>query len=99
MRLWFDEPLALPAGESRCAVWKHAETLLSKNETTNDALNFLDVRCWPHHVPALCDEIKSYSEFLTVYAGETYTDHGRYQAFFEVHSVLGVSCSDWTRSG
>lgn len=87
--LRFDETLALPSAESEFQVRKHIESLLSKNKSTGEMLNFLGGGCWPHHVPALCDEIKGRSEFLTAYAGETYTDLGRYQAFFEAHSMLG----------
>ena len=31
----------------------------------------------------------SRAEFLTAYCGETYTDHGKYQAFFEYASLIG----------
>ena len=42
-----------------------------------------------HHVPAVCDEVNSRSEFLTAYAGEPYDDHGRFQVLFEYASMMG----------
>lgn len=49
---------------------------------------FLGGGCYPHHVPAVCDEVNSRSEFLTAYAGEPYEDHGRFQALFEYTSMM-----------
>ena len=51
-------------------------------------LSFLGAGCAQHHVPAVCDEINSRSEFLTAYAGEPYEDHGRFQALFEYESMM-----------
>jgi len=60
--------------------------------------------CAPHHVPALCHEIASRREFLTVFAGTAYTNRGVFQAQFEFQSligelldmeVVGASTYDW----
>lgn len=61
---------------------------LNKNSSTQEYLSFLGAGCWPHYVPAVCDEINSRSEFLTAYAGEPYNDHGRFQALFEYESLM-----------
>lgn len=68
---------------------RHVEKLLAKNTATHEKLNFLGAGCYQHHVPAVCDEINSRSEFLTAYAGEPYEDHGRFQALFEYESMMG----------
>ncbi len=63
--------------------------LLDRNVSTQDRLSFLGGGCWPHYVPAVVDEIVGRGEFLTAYYGETYTDHGKLQAFFEYASLVG----------
>ncbi|UCD98568.1 MAG: aminomethyl-transferring glycine dehydrogenase subunit GcvPA [Chloroflexota bacterium] len=68
---------------------RHVEALLAENKDTREYLSFLGAGCWQHHVPAICDEINSRSEFLTAYAGEPYDDHGRFQALFEYQSMMG----------
>jgi glycine dehydrogenase subunit 1 len=68
---------------------RHVEGLLNKNTSTREDLSFLGAGCWQHHVPAVCDEINSRSEFLTAYAGDPYEDHGRFQALFEYESMMG----------
>lgn len=50
---------------------------------------FRGAGCWPHAVPAICAEIVGRAEFRTAYWGNQYTDHGKYQAFFEYASLLG----------
>jgi glycine cleavage system P protein (glycine dehydrogenase) subunit 1 len=79
-------PKALP---SEYDLMKHVRQILSENITSSDSLNFLGAGCWQHHVPAVCDTIAQRSEFLTSYAGETYSDLGRFQCFFEFQSMLG----------
>lgn len=79
-----DIPEALTEYELR----RHVESLLSKNTSANEYLNFLGAGCWQHFVPAVCDEVNQRSEFLTAYAGEPYEDHGRYQALFEYQSLM-----------
>ncbi|WZL74962.1 aminomethyl-transferring glycine dehydrogenase subunit GcvPA [Clostridiaceae bacterium 35-E11] len=67
---------------------KHVEKILAKNTSCNDFINFLGAGCYQHHVPAVCDEINSRSEFLTAYCGDTYSDHGKMQAIFEYCSMM-----------
>jgi len=71
------------------ALQRHVETILAKNETAREHLNFLGAGCYQHHVPAVCDEVNQRGEFLTAYAGEPYDDHGRFQALFEYTSMMG----------
>jgi glycine dehydrogenase subunit 1 len=79
-------PNALP---SEYDLMKHVQGILSHNRTCEEFLNFLGSGCWQHYVPAVCDHVSQRSEFLTSYAGETYSDLGRYQSFFEFQSMLG----------
>jgi len=83
-------PLDLPAPiRSEAELVRHVEALLARNTSTRDAISFLGAGCYQHHVPAVCDEIASRSEFLTAYAGDPYEDHGRFQALFEYVSMMG----------
>ena len=68
--------------------------VLDRNESCAERLSFLGGGCWPHYVPAVCDEIVNRGEFLTAYYGDTYGDHGKMQALFEYASMLGelVEC-------
>ncbi len=68
---------------------RHVESLLEKNKNCKDYLNFLGAGCAQHFVPAVCDEINGRGEFLTAYVGESYADHGKWQAFFEYCSLMG----------
>ena len=68
---------------------RHVEGLLSKNQNCRDYLNFLGAGCAQHFVPAVCDEISGRGEFLTAYVGESYADHGKWQALFEYASLMG----------
>ncbi len=68
---------------------KHMESILSKNTSCTEMLNFLGAGCYQHYIPAICDEINNRSEFLTAYCGETYSDHGKLQAIFEYTSMMG----------
>jgi glycine dehydrogenase subunit 1 len=81
--------LRLPHPTPELQVKRNIEGLLSKNKNCNEILAFLGAGCWPHYVPAVCDEISSRSEFLTAYTGDVYTDLGRYQALFEFQSMIG----------
>ncbi|UCD81917.1 MAG: aminomethyl-transferring glycine dehydrogenase subunit GcvPA [Desulfobacterales bacterium] len=67
---------------------KHVKSILSKNKTCEDYLSFLGGGCWQHHVPSVCDEIISRSEFLTAYGGTPYSTFGRMQAQFEFQSLM-----------
>ncbi len=86
---------------------RHIESLLKKNQCGRDNLIFLGGGCWPHYVPAICDEINTRGEFLTGYAGEAYNDHGRFQTLFEYQSMVGelvdmevvnVPTMDWAQA-
>jgi glycine dehydrogenase subunit 1 len=88
-RIRFAGKLNLPHPKSEYEVRRHVERLLSSNRTSRELISFLGAGCWPHFVPAVCDEINSRSEFLTAYAGDPYMDLGRYQSLFEFQSMLG----------
>ncbi len=83
-----------PAVGSEVELRRRIEGMLDRNVSARDRISFLGGGCWPHHVPAVVDEIISRGEFLTAYYGETYTDHGKLQAFFEFASLVGdlVEC-------
>lgn len=88
--LRLDRPLDLPAPmASEYELVRHMRGLLDRNTHTAESLSFLGGGCYPHHVPAVCDEVNARSEFLTAYAGEPYEDHGRFQALFEYTSMMG----------
>jgi glycine dehydrogenase subunit 1 len=83
-------PLDLPPPiASEHALRKHVEGILAKNKSCAELLNFRGAGCWQHYVPAICDEINRRGEFLTAYAGWSYSDHGKLQALFEYQSLLG----------
>ena len=88
-RVQFKKSLNLPEPVSEDQLRKHVEAILSKNKTSSEILSFLGAGCWPHYVPAACDEINSRSEFLTAYTGDVYSDLGRFQALFEFQSMIG----------
>ena len=73
---------------------RHVAGVLERNESCAERLSFLGGGCWPHYVPAVCDEIVNRGEFLTAYYGDTYGDHGKLQALFEYASLIGelVEC-------
>ncbi len=68
---------------------RHLLDVLGNNETCEDNLSFLGGGTWQHHVPAICDEIWTRSEFLTSVWGTPSSDLGRNQAWFEFASQLG----------
>ena len=78
-----------PAIHSEAELARYISELLKKNENCQDNLSFLGGGCYHHYVPAICDEINARGEFLTAYAGKTYTDHGKFQALFEFTSMMG----------
>jgi len=83
-------PIALGAGiRAESTLQRRVRKLLDRNESCAENLNFLGAGCWQHHVPAVCDEIGSRSEFLTPVWGTPSSDHGRNQAWFEYASQLG----------
>ncbi|MEV6977433.1 aminomethyl-transferring glycine dehydrogenase subunit GcvPA [Kitasatospora sp. NPDC093806] len=82
-------PLDLPAPfADEQGLVRHLNGLLARNTDTTRLLSFLGHGCYPHHVPAVCDEVNGRGEFLTAYAGEPYEDHGRFQALFEYVSMM-----------
>lgn len=88
--LQVDGLLDLPAGvRSEAAVEREIADLLSADPDPAALLCFLGGGCAPHYVPALTEEIVRRAEFLTSYWGNVYSDHGKYQAFFEYASLLG----------
>jgi glycine dehydrogenase subunit 1 len=101
------EQMDLPPALSELELRRHVEKLLNRNQSTQDVLSFLGAGCWPHFIPAVCDEINQRSEFVTAYAGEPYEDHGRFQALFEYQSlvaelvdmdVVNVPTFDWAQA-
>jgi glycine dehydrogenase subunit 1 len=83
-------PLKLPLGiKSEAALRRQLTSILAKNETCEDNLNFLGAGCWQHHVPSIVDEIVGRNEFLTNVWGSPQSDVGRNQAWFEYASQLG----------
>lgn len=88
-KLRLGRPLDLPAPlTSEAALDRHMTRLLGRNRTARETVSFLGSGCYPHYVPALCDEVNTRAEFLTAYAGETYEDHGKWQALFEYTSLM-----------
>jgi glycine dehydrogenase subunit 1 len=73
---------------------RHVTDVLEHNQSCLERLSFLGGGCWPHYVPAVCDEIINRGEFLTAYYGDSYGDHGKMQALFEYASMLAelVEC-------
>jgi glycine dehydrogenase subunit 1 len=83
-------PLVLPPQlASEAELKRHLVDLLNQNRTCEQMLSFLGAGIWQHHVPAICDEIGTRSEFLTSVWGTAMSDHGRNQAWFEFTSQLG----------
>jgi len=88
-RIRVKKKLRLPHSKPECQIRREIEEILSRNKTSRELISFLGAGCWPHYVPAVCDEINSRSEFVTAYAGDVYSDLGRYQALFEFQSMMG----------
>lgn len=68
---------------------RHVESLLAKNKFCGDYLSFLGGGTWQHYVPAVVDTIAQRDEFLTAYVGDSFADHGKFQALFETASMIG----------
>jgi glycine dehydrogenase subunit 1 len=81
--------LNLPKASSEYEVRSEVMAVLSRNKSFYEMPSFLGAGCWPHYVPAVCDEIIGRGEFLTSYTGDTYIDLGRFQALFEFQSMIG----------
>ena len=76
-----------PPLSSEADLRNHIEELIGKNQSCVDNLNFCGAGCWQHYIPAICDEITGRGEFLTAYAGGTYSDHGKNQAIFAENTL------------
>lgn len=88
--LRFKRKLNLPKPfPSEIELKKHVKNILAKNKTCEENLSFLGGGCWQHYVPAVCDEIMGRYEVLTAYAGEQYSDFGKFQLLFEYQSQMG----------
>jgi glycine dehydrogenase subunit 1 len=84
------KPLKLPEGmRSEAQLRRHLTDMMAQNESSATHLTFLGAGCWPHHVPAVVDEIVGRTEFLTSVWGSPQSDFGRNQAWFEYASQLG----------
>jgi glycine dehydrogenase subunit 1 len=77
-----------PALSSEVALRRHLLDRLRKNVDCEETLSFLGGGCWQHHVPAICDELVSRTEFVTSIWGTPSSDHGRNQTWFEFASQL-----------
>lgn len=89
-RLKFQGKLRLPEPIlDEYSLRRHVEGLLNRNKNGTEYLSFLGAGCAQHFVPAVCDEINGRGEFLTAYVGESYADHGKWQALFEYASLMG----------
>ncbi len=87
--LRFTGPLDIPGPLDEFSLRQAVTRLLDRNRSAGEQLSFLGGGCWPHFVPAVCDEVAQRAEFVTAYAGEPYEDHGRFQALFEYQSLMG----------
>lgn len=88
-RLRFKGKLNIPGPIlSECDLKSHVMEILSKNSTCIENLSFLGGGCWQHYVPAVVDEIIGRSEVLTAYAGQTFSDLGKFHIHFEFQSEL-----------
>lgn len=82
--------LALPGPQlSEYDLRRHVEGLLAANRPTSEVLSFLGGGCWPHFVPAVCDEVATRGEFITAYHDGERSMLGSYQAQFEFQSMMG----------
>lgn len=81
--------LNLPPPSSEYEVRRSIERTMAKNRTRSELLSFVGAGCWPHHVPAVCDEINGRSEFVTNYHGPVQIISGICQSIFEYQSMIG----------
>jgi len=80
--------LNLPPPKSEYEVRRNITATMAKNKTCDDVLSFLGAGCWPHYVPAVCDEINARSEFVTTYGSPPQLSPGLYQTLFEYQSMI-----------
>jgi len=100
--------LNIPGPFSDLEIKREIEEILKRNRTIKDLTCFLGAGIWPHHVPAVVDEISSRSEFLTSYTPyQPEISQGILQALFEYQSMICellemdvANCSmyDWASS-
>ncbi|HET7911722.1 MAG TPA: aminomethyl-transferring glycine dehydrogenase subunit GcvPA [Pseudolabrys sp.] len=74
---------------SEALLRRRLTNMMAQNQSAATHLTFLGAGCWPHHVPAVVDEIVGRTEFLTPVWGSPQSDFGRNQAWFEYASQLG----------
>jgi glycine dehydrogenase subunit 1 len=55
-KIRYAKRLNLPHPTSEYEKRRHIEKLLSKNKTSTGIISHLGAGCWPHYVPALCDD-------------------------------------------
>jgi len=58
-RIKLKKRLQLPHAKSEYQVRRDIEAILSRNKTCGELFSYLGAGCWPHYVPAVCDEINS----------------------------------------
>ena len=102
------KPLCIPGPLSELDVRRKTEEILKKNHSIKELTSFLGGGIWPHHVPAVVDEVSSRSEFLTSYTPyQPEISQGILQALFEYQSMICelldmdvANCSmyDWATS-
>jgi len=102
------KPLHLPKALSELDIRRKTEEILKKNRSVKELTSFLGGGIWPHHVPAVVDEVSSRSEFLTSYTPyQPEISQGILQALFEYQSMICellemdvANCSmyDWATS-
>ena len=85
----FKRRLNLPPPQSESKVKRHISTIMAKNKSNNEMLCFLGAGCWPHYVPAVCDEINARAEFVTTYGSSVQLGLGMHQTIFEFQSMMG----------
>ncbi|WP_318615606.1 aminomethyl-transferring glycine dehydrogenase subunit GcvPA [Sporosarcina sp. YIM B06819] len=105
--LRYQQQLAIPEALPEFDLRRNVTQTINKNVSTDEVISFLGGGCWKHFIPAVCDEINHRAEFVTAYAGDSYEDHGRYQALFEYQSlmaelvdmdVVNVPTFDWAQA-
>jgi len=64
------------------------KSILDKNANAESHLCFLGSGCWPHFIPAMCDEVINRGELLTSYAGSGTMDVAKGQLVFEYCSMM-----------
>lgn len=105
--LQYKEKMSIPDALNEFELKRNISKTMNKNTSTKEVVSFLGGGCWPHFIPAVCDEVSSRAEFLTAYAGDEYEDHGRIQAMFEYQSlvaelvdmdVVNVPTFDWAQA-